>query len=117
MVSGGISIHVVDASSGLPAIGVGVTVYRKSGGSHTIVGRGAVGRDALVFAPSLMEPMSPGAYELEAQIAEYFSAKALPLPALLDTVSLAFSVRDSSEHIHLPLKLTAVGFSLFRGDP
>lgn len=120
MTAGGVSIHVVDARDGLPAEGLRVDVYRRTddGGRAAIAG-GHIGRNALLADPRLEARQRLGGYEVHFQAGDYFERHRSggELPSLVDIVVFAFEIEDASRHIHLPLKMTPCGYSLFKGDP
>lgn len=116
---GGLSIHAVDIRDGLPAAGLHVDVFHVVGADRTCMASGRVGDNALLDDPALSATLPAGGYEVHFHLRDYFAAgRADPaLPELLDIVVFAFSIADPGKHIHLPLKFSPVGYSLFKGDP
>lgn len=119
MAAGGISIHAVDARDGLPAEGMHVDVFRVGGEERLCIAAGRIGARALLDVAELGQPQEKGRYEVHFHAGAYFDARsgAGALPPLLDVVAFAFEIADPDEHVHLPLKMTPAGYSLFRGDP
>src|SRR5574341_991546 len=113
--AGGISIHVVDITRGLPAAGMRVEVYRLRGGRTRIGGWALDGRGLLDLS-ALEAALAPGVYEVVFHIGGFYRQAGLPLPdpPFLDEVPFRFGLADSSQHYHLPLKVSPWGFSLFR---
>lgn len=119
MPAGGISIHAVDARDGLPAQGMHVDVFRMAGDERVCIAAGRIGADALLRVPELGGRQEKGCYEVHFHAGPYFDARRpadAPSP-LLDVVVFAFEIADPEHHVHLPLKMTPVGYSLFKGDP
>ena len=114
--AGGISIHVVDITRGLPAAGMHVELYRLEGGRAPI-GAGALDERGLLEFPAAGPEPGPGIYEAVFHVGAFYrqAGHRLPDPPFLDEVPFRFSVADPGQHYHLPLKLSPWGFSLFRG--
>jgi 5-hydroxyisourate hydrolase len=119
MPGGGLSIHAVDARDGRPAAGLRVEVFRRLESGLIEVAAGRIGKDALLRAPQLEAEREKGGYEVHFHAGDYFAERrhADDLPPLLDIIVFTFEIGDPSQHIHLPLKMTPVGYSLFKGDP
>lgn len=107
----GISTHVLDLWSGRPAVGVGLTLS---------VGQ-AVIRTAVTDADGRCKSLLPkgaalvaGMYRLRFDTAAYFDAHGVA--GLYPFVEIAFEVRDPAEHFHIPLLLTANGYTTYRGS-
>jgi 5-hydroxyisourate hydrolase len=114
-VPGGISVHVIDVSRGVPAAGLVVEVWALDGERRRLA-RGALSARGTLDEPALAAA-GPGRYEALFHVADFYRALgvALPDPPFLDVVPFRFAAADPAQHYHLPLKLTPWGFSLFRG--
>jgi 5-hydroxyisourate hydrolase len=116
--SGGISIHIVDASRGVPAQGMKVDLYRL-GDRRSHLASGSAGAGGAVDLPTSIaqEPQPAGQYEAVFHVGPYCRGRGdtLPSPAFLEQVPYVFGIADPQQHYHLPLKVTPWGFSLFRG--
>ena len=113
--AGGISVHVVDITRGLPAAGMRVEVYRLDGGRMRLA-EGALDARGLFGVPPV--EMGPaGRYEVVFHVGAFYRGQghALAEPPFLDEVPFRFGVADPDQPYHLPLKLSPWGFSLFRG--
>jgi 5-hydroxyisourate hydrolase len=122
IVSAGISVHCVDVAHGQVAEGLQVALYRLDHGSSRaeLLASGQVGARGLWEDPVLTGPaLTVGAYELVYSVGAYFRQRhpqlGLGNPAFLEDVPYRIHVAESSRHIHLPLKFTPWGFSLFLG--
>ena len=118
VIRGGISIHAIDVSRGIPARGLEMALYRLEGGSRVPVARGTSTASGTLDHPVAQgEDVVVGLYEAEFAIGAYFRAEgiAVPAPAFLEDATFRFGVADPDQHYHLPLKFTPWGYSLFRG--
>lgn len=115
--TGGISIHVVDVSRGVIAAGMRVEVYA-CGATRTQVCSGTINpKGVLDHAALISALMRAGSYEAVFHVADWYRSAGIALPALpfLDLVTYRFSIDDTRQHYHLPMKLTPWGYSCFRG--
>jgi len=116
--AGGISIHVVDVSRGVPAHGMHIELFRL-GPERTLLAAGTVGSTGALALPDAVAqaPQQPGLYEAMFHVGPYYRNRGdpLPMPAFLEHVPYVFGIADPAQHYHLPLKVTPWGFSLFRG--
>lgn len=112
---GGISIHAVDVTRGLPAARMRIEVYRLDG-QRVRIDEGLLDAGgAFRVAPGGVR--GPGVYEVVVYVGAFYREQGVPLPEtpFLDEVPFRFGVADPAQHYHLPLKLSPWGFSLFRG--
>lgn len=112
----GITTHVLDTARGRPAAGVPIALDRRApDGSWSRVGHGVTDADGrlrtLVADPSTM---TPGVYRITFDTAEYFSA--IEVEGFYPEASVVFTVRDPTEHFHVPLLLNPYGYSTYRGS-
>ena len=114
----GISIHVVDVARGIVAQGLVVRVDRLDGERRTTIAQAPVGASGSVdeLAP-LADSFPAGVYEATFFVGDYQRQRGEPLPSVpfLDVVPYRFGIADACQHYHLPFKMTAWGFSCFRG--
>jgi 5-hydroxyisourate hydrolase len=106
----GISIHVVDVSRGVVAVGMRVAL--------TCEGRTIA--DAKTAGTGLVEVKgraNAGVYEAVFHVGAWYREQGVPLPAVpfLDLVTYRFGIADPEQHYHLPFKCTPWGYSCFRG--
>ena len=118
----GLSTHILDTALGRPAAGVAVTLSQLSGDlrlsadlhSWQLIGSGhtdADGRCKTLLGETSLEPVT---YKLHFATAAYFAAA--PLPSLYPFVEIVFTVTDAAQHHHIPLLLTANGYTTYRGS-
>ena len=109
-----ISTHVLDTALGTPAAGIALVLSRQSGGSWVEAGRGATDGDGRCRTLLGEQPAEPGLYRLRFGIAPYF-AKQGQTP-LYPYVEIVFHVADPTQHLHIPLLMTANGYTTYRGS-
>lgn len=111
----GISTHILDISLGRPAIGVSVTLERNDHGAWIRLSQNTTDSDGRV-QPMLPESrhLETGEYRLTFATGAYFEAEGTA--GLYPVVQITFVVRDSGGHYHIPLLLTANGYSTYRGS-
>ena len=102
-----ISTHILDLGTGQPAAGVRVTL-EKDGTPLKTENTNADGR--ISFA---VEPLA-GTYRLTFGVEAYFRGRGME-PFFLD-VPVTFAITDTGRKYHVPLLLSAYGFSTYRGS-
>lgn len=101
-----ITTHVLDTSTGRPATGVAVRLERD--GDQVSAGRtDDDGRWTALDGPA----PSAGAYRLVFATGDYFDGRSFH-----PQVSVDFLVREPSQHHHVPLLLSAYGYTTYRGS-
>lgn len=115
---GTLTTHVLDLSTGKPAIGLDLELFALDGGEQSL-SKATTNGDGRVDAPLLTpQTMVEGTYKLVFQAGAYLqrvhSMEAADL--FLDEVPLVFRVFDASEKYHVPLLLSPYGYSTYRGS-
>ncbi len=112
----GVSIHVVDVSRGIIAIGLRVEFHALSPTS-VLIADGRLSANGLLDSSRLAQTLASGVYEAKFHIADYYRSTGVALPGVpfLDIVSYQFGIDDPQQHYHLPFKMTPWGYSCFRG--
>ncbi|HUG60346.1 MAG TPA: hydroxyisourate hydrolase [Methylomirabilota bacterium] len=112
--------HVLDTALGRPAAGVSAELLRLSeGGAWAPVAGVTTNADGRVDGPLLAgADFVPGVYELRFHVGDYLrrTGAAVSDPAFLDVVPIRFSVADADQHYHVPLLVSAHGYSTYRGS-
>ncbi|AFM11976.1 hydroxyisourate hydrolase [Turneriella parva] len=107
-----ISTHILDVSRGRPAAGVHVKLDHLSQGDFK---RAAVGvTDADGRIRDWQFTLVAGTWRIRFETAAYFEN--LKEPYFYPYVEIVFDVHDASQHYHVPLLLSAYGFSTYRGS-
>jgi 5-hydroxyisourate hydrolase len=112
----GISIHVVDVSRGVVAVGMKIELYALQPNRRQIAS-GQTAKNGLLEDRALTGRFAQGAYEAVFHIGAWYRKEDVPLPDVqfLDVVTYRFGISDPEQHYHLPFKCTPWGYSCFRG--
>jgi 5-hydroxyisourate hydrolase len=114
MASAGVSVHAVDVAHGRVAEGLMVSIHAMDDNGREVAS-GAIGSKGLLDHPSAQGVgMGQGVYEIRFAIGAYFRQRGVASD-FLDLVPFRFIIRDEKQHVHLPLKFTPFGFSIWRG--
>lgn len=119
MTSGYLTTHVLDTARGMPAHGVKIALYRVSGNSHRKIAETVTNEDGRTDAPILpTKSFKPGTYELIFYAGDYLRAtgQSGEDPLFLDQIPIRFGMSDADAHYHVPLLLSAYGYSTYRGS-
>lgn len=114
---GKLTTHVLDTGTGVPAQGVKIEVYRLTGGRQKI-GEVVTNADGRIDAPILEgDTFQIGEYELVFHAGAYLdtSGQEMPDPKFLNIIPLRFGIAED-KHYHVPLLLSAYGYSTYRGS-
>lgn len=116
---GRLTTHVLDTARGRPAEGVGLALYRLSGGGRDRIAQAVTNADGRTEAPLLAgEALTPGRYELVFAAGDYLRATGQASADLLflDEIPIRFGVAEPQAHLHVPLLLSPFGYSTYRGS-
>ena len=105
--SGRLTTHVLDTTSGGPATGVAITLTRD----------GAVLADRVTDADGRAllcdgDGFTPGCYELVFAIGDHFGLTT----RFLDLVPVRVTIDDATRHWHVPLLCSPYAYSTYRGS-
>jgi 5-hydroxyisourate hydrolase len=109
-----VSTHVLDIHRGRPAQGVPVTLDRKEGDAFARVKQGSTDADGRVKELVPEGQLTPGTYRITFDTETYFRAQ--NLEGFYPEASIVFVIRDANAHYHVPLLLSAHGYSTYRGS-
>jgi 5-hydroxyisourate hydrolase len=116
----GLTTHVLDTASGLPAAGLVIDLYRISGADREMLKTFTTNSDGRVDGGPMLsgESFLAGEYELVFHAGDYLRrlGVALPDPAFLDLIPIRFGIADTAGHYHVPLLLSPYGYSTYRGS-
>jgi 5-hydroxyisourate hydrolase len=109
----------LDTSQGRPAAGIAVELYRIADAARVPCATAVTNRDGRTEQPLLSGDTIPaGVYELVFEAGAYLRQQgaALPEPAFLDQIVIRFGISDEAANYHVPLLLSAYGYSTYRGS-
>ena len=111
----GITTHVLDLKSGLPARAVAVRLEIRSADRWMSLGDRVTDDDGRVrdfIAPGAK--LDAGLYRLTFRTGEYFRAQGTA--AFHPEVAVTFEITDASRHHHVPLLISPFGYTTYRGS-
>lgn len=107
-----ISTHILDISRGRPAQGVDVRLEYLKGDAFGLIAEGKTDADGRVRDWKF--DMKTGTWRIRFAIDSYFSA--LGEKCFYPFVEIVFQVDNADQHYHVPLLLSAYGYSTYRGS-
>jgi len=108
-----LSTHVLDASTGRPAVRVPLTLERQARDSWARIGSGATDEDGRC-ATLASDGLEACTYRLVFDTGAYFSA--VGVSGFYPEVSVVFTVTEPERHHHIPLLLSPFAYSTYRGS-
>ncbi len=117
--TGRLTTHVLDTARGCPAAGMVIELTRIDGLDHHLVKTVSTNSDGRVDGPLLAgAELASGVYELRFHAGDYLRSTGDPLPdpAFLDIIPIRFGIADTAAHYHVPLLISAYGYSTYRGS-
>lgn len=110
-----ISTHILDVNRGQPARDVPVVLQRQDGsGAWKLVHSARTDHDGRCAQLLPGEDLSLGTYRLVFDTASYF--RATNVNGLYPVVEVTFQVREEESQFHIPLLLSANGYTTYRGS-
>jgi 5-hydroxyisourate hydrolase len=104
-----LSTHVLDTSTGRPALGVHITLESEAG---AVVGEGTTDADGRLASIG-PEPLPTGDYRLRFDTGRWYEFQGSS--GFYPEVVVMFRIEDD-EHHHVPLLLSPYGYSTYRGS-
>jgi 5-hydroxyisourate hydrolase len=109
-----ISTHILDLTRGKPAGSVPVRLDRQENEDWRPVGSAFTDKDGRCGQLLPDDSLPPGLYRLHFDIESYFAQQ--KIQALYPAVEVTFQVRDGESQFHIPLLLSANGYTTYRGS-
>jgi 5-hydroxyisourate hydrolase len=111
----GISTHILDTTLGRPAAGVPVALAFMASEVWSSLHEAVTDADGRCnhLLPQT-QPLQPGIYRVHFETAAYYQRN--HLEGLYPYVEIVFTVSDGQQHYHIPLLLTANGYTTYRGS-
>lgn len=110
----GLSTHILDTAKGRPAAGVSVSLRKQDGAAWVEIGSGVTDADGRCTTLLGERSLEAATYALRFETAEYFAAQGVT--GLYPFVEIVFMVTEPEGHYHIPLLLTANGYTTYRGS-
>jgi 5-hydroxyisourate hydrolase len=111
-----ITSHVLDTSRGKPAEGITISLFESNNeGEWSLLAEGTTNSDGRVPTLLAQDRVLPaGSYRVHFAISDYFNG--LNEQAFYPYVDIVFNISGDGDHYHIPLLLTAFGYSTYRGS-
>jgi 5-hydroxyisourate hydrolase len=111
----GISTHILDTALGRPAAGVSVTLSFMTDGHWSMLNEAVTDANGrcLHLLPQT-QALQPGLYRIHFKTAAYYQQN--QLEGLYPHIEVVFTVSEGQQHYHIPLLLTANGYTTYRGS-
>ena len=110
-----ISTHILDLMRGQPANDVPVRLeWQEISGNWRLLNSARTDQDGRCGQLLPDNQMLPGVYRLSFDTASYFAAQ--KISGLYPVVEVTFQARDGESQFHIPLLLSANGYTTYRGS-
>lgn len=109
-----VTTHILDTHLGLPAADVEVSLWYEDEGQWLKIAQGTTNSDGRILDWMGDQPRQAGQYRIEFQTADYFAQQGLT--CLYPKVDIWFNILTPEQHYHIPLLISANGFSTYRGS-
>lgn len=106
-----LSTHVLDATTGVPATGVSVTVDSRADGDWRLIAEGSTDADGRIRE---LGPLEIRTHRITFDTGGYFARAGVP--AFYPEATVTFEIVDADAHHHVPLLLSPYAFSTYRGS-
>jgi 5-hydroxyisourate hydrolase len=110
----GLSTHVLDTSTGLPAAGVKVAYFYKANDQMQMIASASTDADGRVRDLLNGGELRAGHHRLVFQTGPWLSSQGRT--PFYPEVTVDFEVSETDRHHHIPLLLSPFGYSTYRGS-
>ena len=110
----GLSTHILDTAVGKPAADVEILLEKQRGGTWCPLARGKTDNEGRCRTLLGEHGLETAIYRLRFFTAPYYASQ--KLTGLYPYVDIVFEVHDAGAHFHIPLLLTANGYTTYRGS-
>lgn len=115
---GFLTTHVLDTSKGCPAAGIKIELYKVLGAKKNKLAELVTDEDGRTESPILpKDSFALGTYELIFHAGDYLrkTGQVTEVTLFIDKVPIQFGMSQDN-HYHVPLLLSAHGYSTYRGS-
>ena len=109
-----ITTHVLDSARGGPAVGLAVSLDARRDDDWVRVAAGRTDERGRLSSLTDNVPIAPGCYRLTFDTGAYQRGRGAS--SFYPEVQITFDVRESGEHVHVPLVVSPFGYSTYRGS-
>ena len=111
-----ITTHVLDTSRGLPAANLAISLFQSVDGDWQTMASGKTNDDGRISDLLLQDQvLAAGNYKMSFDTGGYFDA--LGETGFYPLVDIVFTINQADgQHYHIPLLLSAFGYSTYRGS-
>jgi 5-hydroxyisourate hydrolase len=108
-----LSSHILDISKGMPATGVPIRLEKMDKNSWSVIEEKITDKNGRISDFLSSEKSNEGIYKLTYLTAEYF--KSQNIQSFYPFIEVVFEIKDN-KHYHVPITLSAYGYSTYRGN-
>lgn len=109
-----ITTHILDTMNGVPAKDIPVSLYRLQDDQWILLGNGQTNDDGRCETLKIIPNFTSGRYKMYFGVEEYF--KTLAGDSFYPYIEVVFDVKDTDRHYHVPVLLSAFGYTTYRGS-
>jgi len=106
-----ITTHVLDTAAGRPASGMSVVLAVQKDGEWVRLAAGRTDQQGRLTKLSEGLSIAPGVYRLTFDTGAYHR----DVQSFFPEVQVIFKLRETGEHIHVPLLISPFGYTTYRG--
>jgi 5-hydroxyisourate hydrolase len=106
-----ITTHVLDTAAGRPASGMSVVLAVQKGGEWVRLAAGHTDQQGRLTKLTEGLSIAPGVYRLTFDTGAYHR----DVQSFFPEVQVIFKLRETGEHIHVPLLISPFGYTTYRG--
>ncbi|ODM89239.1 5-hydroxyisourate hydrolase [Orchesella cincta] len=106
--------HVLDTAVGRPAVGVSITLSKYEGNGWREISKKLTNTDGRVGNLISSEEFTPSRFKLTFDTLAYYESRGEK--TFYPYIDVVFEIERPEEHYHVPILLSAYGYSTYRGS-
>lgn len=110
----GLSTHILDTHLGRPATDVAIKLFQYRDGAWHQIGSALTDSDGRCRTLLGGHALAAADYKLHFDVGTHFRAHRIA--SLYPYIEIVFTVADPAQHYHIPLLLSANGYTTYRGS-